>query len=108
MIRERVIDQVWFERLTVMNNRSEPISLHLEMLVDADFADIFEIKQGELRPRRIARRHEGTGITMSYAREHFKRVVTISASMPARTDPSARSVTTWRSRRARSGRSTSR
>src|ERR1700736_5459939 len=69
VIRERVIDQVWFERLTVTNNRSEPISLQLEMLVDADFADIFEIKQGDMRARKITRQHEGTCMTMSYSRE---------------------------------------
>ena len=86
VIRERVIDQVWYERLTVINNRSEPISLHVEMLIDTDFADIFEIKQGDLRPRKITRRHDGTWMTMSYSRERFSRVVTISASMPARTD----------------------
>ena len=51
VIRERVIDQVWFERITVVNNRSEPISLNMQMLVDTDFADIFEIKEGAPRPR---------------------------------------------------------
>ena len=30
VIRERVIDQIWFERITVINNRSEPVSLRLQ------------------------------------------------------------------------------
>jgi glycogen debranching enzyme len=86
LIRERVIDQVWFERITVINNRSEPISLRLELLIDTDFADIFEIKEGGLRPREITRRHDATWMTMSYERERFSRVVTISTSVPARID----------------------
>ena len=60
LIRERVIDQVWLERLTVINNRSEPISLHLQTLIDTDFADIFEVKEGGLQPpRRITRTRHG-------------------------------------------------
>jgi glycogen debranching enzyme len=86
VIRERVIDQVWFERITVINNRSEPLSLQLQLLIDTDFADIFEIKEGGLRPREITRRHDATWMTLSYAREHFSRVVTIATSAPARID----------------------
>jgi glycogen debranching enzyme len=89
VIRERVIDQVWFERLTVINNRSEPLSLQLQMLIDTDFADIFEIKEGGPRPREIVRRHDETWMTMSYSRERFSRAVTISTSLPARIDGSS-------------------
>jgi glycogen debranching enzyme len=86
VIRERVIDRVWFERITVINNRSEPLSLQLQLLIDTDFADIFEIKEGGLRPREITRRHDATWMTLSYARDHFSRVVTIATSAPARID----------------------
>jgi glycogen debranching enzyme len=86
VIRERVIDQVWFERITVINNRSEPLSLQLQLLIDTDFADIFEIKEGGVPTREITRRHDATWMTLSYAREHFSRVVTIATSAPARID----------------------
>ena len=86
VIRERVIDQVWFERIIVVNNRSEPITLRLQLLVDTDFADIFEIKEAGVRPRQITRRHDETWLTMSYARERFSRVVTVSASVAAQID----------------------
>ena len=86
VIRERVIDQVWFERITVVNNRSEPITLRLQLLIDTDFADIFEIKEAGVRPRQITRRHDETWMTMSYARERFSRVVTVSASVAAQID----------------------
>jgi glycogen debranching enzyme len=89
VIRERVLDQVWFERLTVINNRNEPISLHLQLLIDADFADIFELKDGGPRTRAITRRHDDAEMTLSYARERFARTVTISASRPARIDPAS-------------------
>ena len=89
VIRERVIDQIWFERITVINNRSEPVSLRLQLLIDTDFADIFEIKEGGRRPREITRRHDATWMTMSYERERFSRVVTISTSVPAHIDESS-------------------
>ncbi|WP_448811131.1 amylo-alpha-1,6-glucosidase [Agromyces bauzanensis] len=47
--RDRRIDGGLREQVTLRSYSREPISCHVELLLEADFADIFEVKEGRAR-----------------------------------------------------------
>jgi glycogen debranching enzyme len=49
--RQRRVGNGLREDLTVDNPASEPAACSVSVLVDADFADLFEVKEGRVRPR---------------------------------------------------------
>jgi glycogen debranching enzyme len=86
IMRRRLLDQLWIEELTIVSHRHEPTEVGVRLVVDADFADLFEVKDGVEADRDITWRHddgEGT-LTLSYERDAFERSVAIT------TDPHAR------------------
>jgi glycogen debranching enzyme len=54
-VRHRLVDHVWMEEIVVTNHLHEPSHLHLALEVDADFADLFEVKDGSRRGRDVTR-----------------------------------------------------
>ncbi|MDW5596870.1 glycogen debranching N-terminal domain-containing protein [Conexibacter stalactiti] len=83
VIRRRLVDEVWSERITVTNHRHEPVRLHVALEVDTDFADLFEVKDGAVAAREILFHHDDTALVLAYAHERFRRSVEIVASRPA-------------------------
>jgi glycogen debranching enzyme len=83
VIRRRLVDHAWLEEVTVTNHRHETSHLRLEMEVDADFADLFEVKDGAVPERQLSFHHDDQAFTLSYARGAFHRAVTITSSRPA-------------------------
>jgi glycogen debranching enzyme len=81
--RRRLVDHVWIEEVTVTNHLHATSALSVAIDVDADFADLFEVKDGEVRERDVTASHDDTSLTLSYARDGFRRSVTIVASSPA-------------------------
>jgi glycogen debranching enzyme len=79
LIRRRVVGAAWVEELYVVNHRDDPTEIQLRIDVDTDFADLFEVKDGEVRERRIERRAGDREIVMSYRRGDFVRETRISA-----------------------------
>ena len=59
--RDRHVDGGLRERITIRSYSREPMSYHVEMLLEADFADIFEVKEGRARgvPRPTRRDSSG-------------------------------------------------
>ncbi len=83
IMRRRLIDRVWMEEVTVTNHRHECSEVRLVLVLDADFADLFEIKDGTVAEREVTCRHDDETLTLAYERAGFKRSVTISASRRA-------------------------
>ena len=46
IVRRRLIDQIWTEEITVINHLHEPSEISVALEVGADFADLFEVKDG--------------------------------------------------------------
>jgi glycogen debranching enzyme len=85
IMRRRLLDEVWTEELIVINHRHTTSHVAVLLDVDADFADLFEVKDGVQRHRDI-RRHKGSGetLTLSYDEGTFHRSVSIRARPAAR------------------------
>jgi glycogen debranching enzyme len=83
IIRRRVVQGSWLEQITVVNHRNDPLLVELRLEVDADFADLFEVKGGRIRDRQIVRRQEGEELCMRYRSGDFMRETRISADTDA-------------------------
>ena len=83
VIRHRLVDHVWMEQVTVTNHRRDPSRFRVTLEVDADFADLFEIKDGAVAERDVVFSQDGEGLTLTYTRHGFHRAVTIVGSAPA-------------------------
>jgi glycogen debranching enzyme len=84
IVRHRLVDHVWVEQVVVTNHLHEPSHLQVALDVDADFADLFEIKDEVIAPRHVTRTHHDADLTLAYQRAEFRRSVTIVSSSPAR------------------------
>ncbi len=85
VMRRRLLDQVWTEQVTIVSHRHVPSEVAVRVVVDADFADLFEVKDGVDADREITRHQDAGGsLTISYARGDFERVITIRSDPPAR------------------------
>ena len=54
IVRRRLIDHLWIEEVTVTNHLHQTVELDLTLEVDCDFADLFEVKDGEVAEREVA------------------------------------------------------
>ncbi|WP_274534535.1 amylo-alpha-1,6-glucosidase, partial [Micromonospora sp. CB01531] len=85
-IRERCIGGSFTERLTVINHRSRPVDLRIQVEIESDFADLFEIKDVQAKRGRYHARVENGRLCLGYERDKFRRETIISTSEPARVD----------------------
>ena len=83
IVRQRVVDDVWMEEVTVTNHLHETSHLRVVLEVDADFADLFEIKDGVIAAREVTYTDDGTSMTLAYRHAEFRRSVTVASSSPA-------------------------
>jgi glycogen debranching enzyme len=83
VIRRRCVDRVWLEEITVVNHRASTCSIRVELNVDADFADLFEVKDGQVAARAVTWRGHDDSLTLAHRHETFERSVTIAADQPA-------------------------
>ncbi len=70
--RFRFISDRLYERINLRNYGVEPISTTLELLMAADFADMFEVRGMRLRKQRgqaLAPKQIGSGVTFAYVGE---------------------------------------
>lgn len=84
VIRERTLGkgsgEDLHEKLTVINSGREEIVIELSMTFDADFADLFEVKNKQLiKKGTISRRVHGQEVELIYQREDFQRRTIIHA-----------------------------
>jgi glycogen debranching enzyme len=83
IVRQRLVDDVWMEEVTVTNHLHETSRLHVALEVDTDFADLFEVKDGRVIAREVTYSHDGARMTLAYRHAEFRRSVTITSSSPA-------------------------
>jgi glycogen debranching enzyme len=71
------------EEVTVTNHRHEHSEVRVALEVDADFADLFEVKDGVVAAREVSCRHDDRALTLTYERMGFQRSLTVVASRTA-------------------------
>ena len=80
VLRQRFVGDGFHEDLTVMNHGREPIELEVRIDADADFADLFEVKDSMDKKGTNTRHVEGSRIVLRYTRERYLRETWISAT----------------------------
>jgi glycogen debranching enzyme len=79
MTRRRRVACGLQETLTVINYSIEPLTFEITVMFDADFADLFEVKDQMAKSGSFYRRHDGDQITLGYRRGDFTRETHIKA-----------------------------
>ncbi|MEV0216440.1 glycogen debranching N-terminal domain-containing protein [Micromonospora sp. NPDC050695] len=81
--RERFVGDGMYERIAVQYFGVEPVSVCLRLAVDADFADLFEIKRQGSRSRqsdvRRTHRPDDSTLCFSYQKSNWSAVTTVEA-----------------------------
>ena len=83
IVRDRLVDDVWMEEVTVTNHLHQTSRFRVVLEVDADFADLFEVKDGVVAPREVTFTDDGMSMTLAYRHGEFRRSVTVTSSSPA-------------------------
>ena len=86
VIRQRAVGNGFHEELTILNHDAEPIDLVVRVEADADFADLFEVKDALKKVGSYQRTASADQLSILYQRETFRRETVISASAPAAFD----------------------
>ena len=74
LFRRRYVGRGMREDLELENFGEEAAFCSIELLVDADFADLFEVKEGRVRKQgELGVVHEGSRLTFRYKRHSFER-----------------------------------
>lgn len=81
--RHRLVDHVWMEEITVTNHLHEPSRLRVTLELGADFADLFEVKDGVVAERNVKHSQDGKSLTLSHENGTFRRSVKITTSARA-------------------------
>jgi glycogen debranching enzyme/putative sterol carrier protein len=82
VVRRRWIDGAIREQIAVVNHTPDPRTVHLRLDVDADFADLFEVKDALEKKGRFYKNVEPGALVLGYEREQFKRETRIKVSAP--------------------------
>jgi glycogen debranching enzyme len=86
VIRTRSVGDGFQEQITLINHGEEPVELRMRIDVDADFADLFEVKDALTKQGTYSRGVEDGRLVLGYRREEFHRETVISASREADLD----------------------
>lgn len=79
IIRRRWIDLGFRETITVLNHRRHEVELALRIDVEADFADLFEVKEQLAKTGDLYRRVTDAGLVLGYRRGPYVRETLIRA-----------------------------
>src|SRR6516165_3285399 len=87
VVRQRAVGGGFHEDIKILNHKSKPIDLDVRIEADADFADLFQVKDKEFdRAGKFYRRVEGNRLILGYQRERFVRETRILSSAAAEID----------------------
>ncbi|HEX7796682.1 MAG TPA: glycogen debranching N-terminal domain-containing protein [Vicinamibacterales bacterium] len=87
IVRQRAVGGGFHEDLKILNHQSQPIDLDVRIEADADFADLFQVKDAEFnRKGKFYRRVEEQRLILGYQRERFVRETQISSTAPTEID----------------------
>ena len=84
IVRRRLIHGVWHEELIFLNHMNHPAELEVAIETDADFADLFEVKDASIRSRERSVEVRECELVFSYRRDGFLRETRIEADSPVR------------------------
>jgi glycogen debranching enzyme len=88
VVRNRYVGRGMREDITVRNYGLEPAFCALELAVDVDFADLFEVKEGRVRKRGDRSVDVGPQrLTWTYRRDGFSRAAHLDFSVPPHLSP---------------------
>jgi glycogen debranching enzyme len=73
IIRRQLVTEGLVEKLTILNHAAEPKSLRVRIALDADFADLFEVKDVLQKKGTRSRRVIDSSLVLGYRRDHFVR-----------------------------------
>lgn len=83
VVRQRCIGEGFLERLVLANHGREPVDLDVRISADADFADLFEVKDKLAKKGEFYRRVEPDVLVLGYRRGLFRRETLVKSSKPA-------------------------
>jgi glycogen debranching enzyme len=100
-------NSTWFTRVTCTNHAQAPMAFPIEMAVDADFLDLFEVRGARRlhRGQRLPAQITGDGIVLGYeGLDHVVRRTTVQIDPPPTTSRTGGDAwSTWPSHPASSG-----
>ena len=99
IIRQRLLGDVWMEDVVVVNHRDEYLPVILDVEVATDFADLFEVKDGEIAERDIVGDVGERELTLRYRNGDFVRETRISVSEDAVVEQTGMHLNLWLSPR---------
>ena len=79
LIRRRQVAEGMREHLEVHNHGLSEVDVEISFLFDADFADLFEVKDDLTKTGELYRQREHNGVTLGYVRGEFRRETYIHA-----------------------------
>jgi glycogen debranching enzyme len=82
VIRKRSIGRTLQEQITLMNHGTEPLELEVRLEADADFADLFEVKDKLEKRGELYSEARGDSLVLGYKREKFCRETRIFSDQP--------------------------
>ncbi|HEY7225356.1 MAG TPA: glycogen debranching N-terminal domain-containing protein [Micromonosporaceae bacterium] len=86
VIRRRAVGTGFHEELTLLNHDDEPVDLVLRLEADADFADLFEVKDNVGKKGKYYHRVAPDHLLIGYERDTFRRETLITATEATRFD----------------------
>jgi glycogen debranching enzyme len=83
IVRQRLLGDVWMEDVIIVNHRDEHVTVTVDVEVETDFADLFEVKDGDIRPRRIVAERRDRELVLRYRNKELVRETRITVSETA-------------------------
>ena len=82
VIRHRTVGSGFREDVTILNHDAAPVELTVSIDADADFADLFEVKDALTKKGTYHRHVDRKGLRLTYQRETYMRATLITSSEP--------------------------
>jgi glycogen debranching enzyme len=82
IFRRQLVTEGFAEQLTILNHADTPKTLQVRMAMDADFADLFEVKDVLQKKGEHYRRTENGRLILGYRRERYRRESIIRSDVP--------------------------
>jgi glycogen debranching enzyme len=86
VIRKRAVGDGFHEDVTILNHDREPAEFEMRLEADADFADLFEVKDALEKKGELYRQIEKGILVLGYRRDDFVRETRIRVSQMADVD----------------------
>ena len=86
IVRKRYVGDGFHEDLLVLNHAPEAVHVVFHLEADADFADLFEVKDSLAKKGRLYREVRNASLVLGYVREGFVRETVVTSSEPAEYD----------------------